>query len=311
MWLGFPRPASVSHLYGGGSHFSSFRDQTPFESCGPSRCGSDLSPRFGCRGRESPHYNPWTCDLNPGQEEISMEEEEEGEEEEEKEEKESAQEQLSNLGVSQASSNVFLLSNSGDISEGLTNPAFCQDDSQPNPRTRPSTQFGRPLKYTRWVCLSRDHPYGHFRSLSSSVENMTFSRASLSPSRGTFHYPDEPLNKHSAKKSFSDETLLQFSRSRGTMHPIYYKFMTTFFYRSWFDFWSVLSVSAEWSKSSDFTQVLDKRRGNQNRKTVKIQESSPERVRHWSHQLILHKTITVASPWTSLYLILFYFKTKF
>ena len=37
-------------------------------------------------------------------------------------------------------------------------------------------------------------------------------------------------------------------------------------------------VSVEWSKSSDFTQVLDSRGKTQNRKTVKIQENGPDTV---------------------------------
>lgn len=48
-------------------------------------------------------------------------------------------------------------------------------------------------------------------------------------------------------------------------------------------------VSAEWSKSSDFTEVLDSRGKSQNRKTVKIQESSPDTVM-W-HKCVLQSIL--------------------
>ncbi|XP_029294787.1 transient receptor potential cation channel subfamily M member 6 [Cottoperca gobio] len=176
--------------------------------------------------------------------ETSMEEEEE----EEEQDKERTHKQLSNMEVSITSSNAVLLSDPRDISEGLVNPAFSQDDSQPSSQSRPSSQWGRPVKSPRWACLSRDRPYGFCRSLSSSVENMTFSGAPLSPMRGSFPSLHEPMNEDtlSDESSFREDTSLRCSRSR------------------------------EWSKSSDFTQVLDSRGKNQNRKTVKIQESGPD-----------------------------------
>ncbi|XP_042276131.1 transient receptor potential cation channel subfamily M member 6 isoform X2 [Thunnus maccoyii] len=250
MWPGVSRPAShafLSHLHGCGVHLSGFRDQTSCESCGPSRCGSPLSSRFGDRGVESPHYKLWSCDphLYPNQEETSMEEGEEGEEDEEEEQQEEETEQ-----VSRASSNVVLLSDPRDISEGLVNPAFCDDDSQQS-----SSQCGRRVKSPRWVRLTKDHPYGHCRSLSSSMENMAFSGAPRSPMRGSFPFLNEPMNKESLSggRSFKDDTSLRCSRSR------------------------------EWSKSSDFTQDQDNRKRSQTRKTVKIQESSPGTVNMQSH----------------------------
>ncbi|XP_040898692.1 transient receptor potential cation channel subfamily M member 6 isoform X4 [Toxotes jaculatrix] len=264
-WFGVSRPsssASFSHFYGG--HLGVFRDQTPCESCVPSRCGSPLSPR----GLESPHHKLWTCDpyLYPSQEETSMEEEEEGEEEKEEEDDEDEEEeeeqegerthkQLSDIEVSITSNNAVLLSDPRDISEGLVNPAFSQDNSQPSSRSRSSNQWGRPVKSPRWARLSRDRPYGYCRSLSSSVENMTFSGVPLNPMRGSFPSLNEPMNKDglSGGRSFRDDTSLQCSRSRA------------------------------WSKSSDFTQVLDSRGKTQNRKTVKIQESSPDTVTMQSH----------------------------
>uniref|UniRef100_I3JXD6 non-specific serine/threonine protein kinase n=1 Tax=Oreochromis niloticus TaxID=8128 RepID=I3JXD6_ORENI len=140
-------------------------------SCEPSQCGSPLSPR----GLESLHLRFWTCEsyLFTSQEETSMEEEDEVEEEEEEKEEEKTQEELPNTDVHRASSSAFLF-DPRDISEGLTNPAFSHDDSQPTSRSRNSNQWRKPIKSPRWACLSRDRPYGYCRSLSSSMENMTF-----------------------------------------------------------------------------------------------------------------------------------------
>ncbi|XP_037633258.1 transient receptor potential cation channel subfamily M member 6 isoform X1 [Sebastes umbrosus] len=231
-----------------------FRDQTPCESCGQSRCGSPLSPR----GMDSPHHKLWTCEpyLYPSQEETSMEEGEEEEVEEEREqEEERIHKQLSDTEVSRTSSDAVLLSDPRDISEGLVNPAFSHDDSQPSSRSRPSSQWERPVKSPRWAYLSRDRPYGYCRSLSCSVENMAFSGTPLSPMRGSFPSLNEPMNKESLSdgRGFRDDTSLRCSRSR------------------------------EWSKSSDFTQVSDSRGKNHNRKTVKIQESSPDTATTQSH----------------------------
>ncbi|XP_071338532.1 transient receptor potential cation channel subfamily M member 6 isoform X2 [Trachinotus anak] len=260
--LGASRPAShasLSHFHG--VHIGGFRDQTACESCGPSRCGSPLSPR----GLESPHHKLWACDpyLYPSQEETSMEEEEEEREEEEdrdegdeeEQEGERTQEQLSDIAVSTASSNAVLLPDPRDISEGLVNPAFSQDNSQPSSRSRSSSQWVRPVKSPRWACLSRDRPYGYCRSLSSSVENMTFSGAALSPTQGSFPSLNEAMNKESLSggRSLKGGKSLQSIKSR------------------------------EWSKSSDFTQVSDSRGKTQTRKTVKIQESSPDTVTMQSH----------------------------
>uniref|UniRef100_A0A3B4XSD8 non-specific serine/threonine protein kinase n=1 Tax=Seriola lalandi dorsalis TaxID=1841481 RepID=A0A3B4XSD8_SERLL len=190
------------------------------DSCGPSCSASSLPPR----GLESPHHKLWTCDpyLYPSRGETSMEEEEEEEEDEEEEEEqegERTQEQLSDIAVSKASSNALLLSDPRDISEGLVNPAFSQDNSQPGSRSRSSSQWVRPGKSPRWACLSRDRPYGYCRSLSSSVENMTFSGATLSPTRGSFPSLNEPMNKESLSsgRGFKDDTSLQCFKSRGIL----------------------------------------------------------------------------------------------
>lgn len=165
---------------------------------------------------------------------------------EEEEEKEEEQRGLSKSEVSKASSNALLLSDPQDTSEGLVNPAFSQSDL--------SSSQSRPLKSSRRTCLSRDRPYGYSRSLSSSVENITLSGAPLSEKRGSFSSLNEPMNRESLPcgRAFKDDTLRQCSRSR------------------------------EWSKSSDFTQV-DSRERIQNRKTVKIQERSPDSVTMQSH----------------------------
>uniref|UniRef100_A0A8C2YWH3 Transient receptor potential cation channel subfamily M member 6 n=1 Tax=Cyclopterus lumpus TaxID=8103 RepID=A0A8C2YWH3_CYCLU len=188
---------SLSHFYGSGVNLSGFRDQTPCQSCGPSHCGSPLSSR----SLESPHHKLWTCEpyLYPSQEKTSVEEQAE----------ERTHEQLSNVEVSRASSNAFLLSKPRDISEGLVNPAFSQDDSEPSSRSRPSSPCERSVKSTGWRCLSRDGPYGHCRSLSSSVENMTFSGAPLTLMRGSFPLLNEPMDK----ESLSDERSLRDNRS--------------------------------------------------------------------------------------------------
>nr|XP_057925954.1 transient receptor potential cation channel subfamily M member 6 isoform X2 [Doryrhamphus excisus] len=224
--------SSCLHIHAVGSHLSGLGDLTPYESYGPSRCGSPLSLRFSDKGLESLHYKLWSCDALLNREEIGMEEEEEEEESEgDDEEKEQKAEDHEHLY------GPIVLSEHGNISKTLAKPIFCQEDCQLDFQTRPS------LKSSRWPYLSRNHPYGYSRSLSSSVENMTFSGGSLSP-RGSVPTLMEPMNKHVAKRSFSNDTSLQWSRGR------------------------------EWSKSSDFTQVLNRRR-SPNMKTVKIQDSCP------------------------------------
>ncbi|XP_019717810.1 transient receptor potential cation channel subfamily M member 6 isoform X2 [Hippocampus comes] len=233
-------PSTVLHLHGVGSHLSGFSDQTPFESRGPSRCGSPLFFKFADRGLDTPH-KPWSCDahLYPNCEEIDMEEEEEqGSGDEKKEQKEPIHEHLSNLEESKSTSNV-LLSDPGNISQDLENGTLRQDVSQLNSQNRTF------VKSPRSAYLSRDHPYGYCRSLSTSVEDMTFFGA-LPISRGaSFPYLNEAPNKQDGKRSFRDDTSLKWSRTR------------------------------ELSKSSDFTQTMTRRR-TPNRKTVKIQASSPD-----------------------------------
>ncbi|XP_055368101.1 transient receptor potential cation channel subfamily M member 6 isoform X2 [Betta splendens] len=251
--MGLPRPAShasFSHSYG--VHLG-IRDHTPSESCVTSRCASPLSPR----GLDSPYHKLWTWDpcLYPSQEETSMEEEDEGEQEHD-ENKDDEQEQveekthspLPDTELSRSSSCAVLLPKCQDVSEGLINPAFSQDDNSTLSQSKPCTHRERSMKSLRLKCLYRDRPYGYCRSLSSSMENMTFGGAPISPTRGSFPFLHEQLNKETLKEErrFRDDSSLQYSRSK------------------------------EWSKSSDFTNALDNTGQSYNRKTVKIREDSPD-----------------------------------
>ncbi|XP_029365579.1 transient receptor potential cation channel subfamily M member 6 isoform X2 [Echeneis naucrates] len=264
--LGVPQPVPQTCATHTSSHFlrvhiGGFRDQSACESHGSSRCGSPYSPR----ALESPHSKLWTCDpyLYPSQEETSMEEEQEGGEEgeeggytEQEEQKgESTQEQFCNKTVSRASSNAVLLSDPRDISVGLVNPALSQDTSQPSSRSRSSSQWVRPVKSPRWLCLSRDRPYGYCRSLSSSVENMTFSGPTVTPTRTSHPYLNEAMNKESlpSGRGFKDDTSLCCNKGR------------------------------EWSKSSDFTQILKSRSITWTGKIVRIQERTPDTVTMQTH----------------------------
>lgn len=145
-------------------------------------------------------------------------EEEEKEEEEDKEEKEErTQEQLSDTEAFRTSSRAVLLSEPRNLSEGLVNPAYSPENSPPSSHSRLFSRQGRPVKSHRWACLSRDRPYGHCRSLSSSVENMTFSGNPLCPMRGSFPSLNETLNKESLSsgRSFRDDTSLRCSKMKG------------------------------------------------------------------------------------------------
>ncbi|XP_029999816.1 transient receptor potential cation channel subfamily M member 6 [Sphaeramia orbicularis] len=247
------QPASHTAFF---HHYGGADNQTPSESCGPSRCGSPLSPRVSDRGLESLHYKLWTCEphMYPTQEEAWMDEEEEELYEAEAEDQKT-KEQLSTLQKSRTSSKAILLSDPRDISEGLVNPAFCPDDNQVRSRSRPSSQWRASVKTPRWACQFRDRPYGYCRSLSSSVENITFPGAAHNPLRGSFPTLNEPMRKEclSGVRSFRDDTSLYCSKSR------------------------------EWSKSSDFARTLHSKGRSQNRKTVTIQESSPDNEAMQSH----------------------------
>lgn len=142
---------------------------------------------------------------------------------EEREEENMTHGQLSCLEVSSASSNAVLLSQPRDIHEGLVNPAFSQGDSTPSCRSRHSSQWRRLVKSPRWACLFRDPPSGHCRSLSSSVENMTFSGAPLM--RGSFPSLNDPVNTVilSGGNTFRDDTSLRGSRGRGIVVVLYAK----------------------------------------------------------------------------------------
>uniref|UniRef100_A0A671VZ01 non-specific serine/threonine protein kinase n=1 Tax=Sparus aurata TaxID=8175 RepID=A0A671VZ01_SPAAU len=146
---------------------------------------------------------------------VAKEEKEEEEDKEEKEER--TQEQLSDTEASRTSSRAVLLSEPRNLSEGLVNPAYSPENSPPSSHSRLFSRQGRPVKSHRWACLSRDRPYGHCRSLSSSVENMTFSGTPLCPMRGSFPSLNETLNKESLSRgrSFRDDTSLRCSKMKG------------------------------------------------------------------------------------------------
>uniref|UniRef100_A0A673CDY6 non-specific serine/threonine protein kinase n=1 Tax=Sphaeramia orbicularis TaxID=375764 RepID=A0A673CDY6_9TELE len=111
------QPASHTAFF---HHYGGADNQTPSESCGPSRCGSPLSPRVSDRGLESLHYKLWTCEphMYPTQEEAWMDEEEEELYEAEAEDQKT-KEQLSTLQKSRTSSKAILLSDPRDISEAM------------------------------------------------------------------------------------------------------------------------------------------------------------------------------------------------
>lgn len=132
---------------------------------------------------DSSHPKLRTCEpyLLPNEEEMSMEEEEE-------EEDGLTQEQLSNVTVS---TDAVLLSTPLG---GLENPVFLQEDNAGGCRSRTSSQWRR---LSKCVCVFREQPYNRCRSLSSSMEDVTFSRT------------------QSPKGTFRDNAPVHCSRSRG------------------------------------------------------------------------------------------------
>uniref|UniRef100_A0A4W5L673 non-specific serine/threonine protein kinase n=1 Tax=Hucho hucho TaxID=62062 RepID=A0A4W5L673_9TELE len=148
------RPSLEWHTgaWGGGDHGG----QGTGESCVPSRCGSPPYPSAWAidSSLEPPHGKPRVC-CDP---DMSMEEERE------------EVGQSFDVNVSRASSHAFLLSDTQDEggcgARGLVNPAFCKDDDPGAVHSRRG-QWGRKRPH-RWAGLSRDRPYSHSRSLSST-----------------------------------------------------------------------------------------------------------------------------------------------
>ncbi|RVE68489.1 hypothetical protein OJAV_G00091930 [Oryzias javanicus] len=214
-WLGGSKPsshASFTLFNNGKIIYEGERQQTPSESCGSSSCESPLSPR----ALGSPPQRSWACDpyLYPSLEDTSMEEQEECDSEEQ-----------------------------DDTKEHLTDS---EGDRLPSFVSKRSSQWRRPSIAPRWLNMPKKQYYDYSRSLSSSMENITFSGAPLSPTRGSFFTLNEAISKEkiTGRRGFIDDTCLSCSRSQ------------------------------EWSKSSDFIQVSGTRAKGQNRKTVKIKESS-------------------------------------
>ncbi|XP_014826160.1 PREDICTED: transient receptor potential cation channel subfamily M member 7-like isoform X1 [Poecilia mexicana] len=206
----FRGPGRGSHVSSSQCNLGGGRTKTPSETPESSCCGSPISPKpFG-----TAHSKAWTH-LYPSQEEASVEE---GEEDAEREEKE--EEDVPNL----------------------------EDESQPSFPSRHSSHWRKPPLPTRWACLPRERPYGYCRSLSSSMENIAFSGAPLSPTKGSFPSLDETTDKE------------DMSDGRGLRNDASLR----------------CSKSQEWGKSSDFSQDLDSRGKIHNRKTVKIKASIPD-----------------------------------
>uniref|UniRef100_A0A8C7CLY0 non-specific serine/threonine protein kinase n=1 Tax=Oncorhynchus kisutch TaxID=8019 RepID=A0A8C7CLY0_ONCKI len=101
---------------------------------------------------------------------------------------------------------------------GLVNPAFCKDDDPGAVHSRRG-QWGRKRPH-RWAGLSRDRPYSHSRSLSSSMENMALSGVPLSQLRASF----PALDCLSEGGRFTADIPLGCSKSRGTLPPSYVMF---------------------------------------------------------------------------------------
>ncbi|KAG7270624.1 hypothetical protein CRUP_010919 [Coryphaenoides rupestris] len=192
--------------------------------------------------------------LHPGQSHPSMDEAAEEEEEE-------GEDKPSSVLLSGPSIVSLLPSygrcGSSPFTKSWPKPAVGPVDEgqqQPPSRSRaaaplPSSQWARvQRKPFRWACMSRERPYGRCHSLSSSVENITFAGAPLSPLRGSFSFlAAGPLNGETSPPG-GDGRDCHFGASlRG-------------------------SRSEEWSKSSDFGLHLDSKARGLNKKTVKIQE---------------------------------------
>lgn len=146
-----------------------------------------------------------------------MEEEEERSEKEEKEEGEERElEDLPSSEVSRASSDADLLSEPQNTLEGVVNPSFSREDSPTGPRSVPSRQWRRPAKPHKVAAPFREGPHGYCRSLSSSVENMTFPRAPPSHMAGSV--PESASDVRDESATTSGNSCLQSNKKRGSSH---------------------------------------------------------------------------------------------
>lgn len=152
--------------------------------------------------------------MEEGEERGGEEDKEEEEYREElKEEEERKLEELSISGVSRASSDADLLAEPQNVLEGLVNPSFSREDSPTGFHSIPSSQCRRPAKSHKVASLFRDGPYSYCRSLSSSVENMTFSGAPPSQTDGSVPEPAREARDERGLKS--GNSCLQRNRERG------------------------------------------------------------------------------------------------
>lgn len=210
-----------------------------------------------------------------------MDEGKEDAEREEKEDEEMTQENLPNMEVFAAYDDCFTLSEPRH-SGCFISLVFSQDESQPSFASRHSSHWRKPPLAPRWACMPRDGPYGYCRSLSSSMENMVFPGAPLSPKRGSFSSLNEAINRECMfdRRGFRDDASLQCSKSQGkTPHTTFMSWVITLLpthletlvHYCFF-------VSAEWLKSPDFSHDSDSRGKIHSRKTVKIKETIPDPV---------------------------------
>lgn len=129
------------------------------------------------------------------------------------EEEERDLEDLSSSGVSRASSDADLLPENQNILGGLVNPSFTGEDSPTGFRSIPSSRWRRPAESHKVACPFRDGPYGYCRSLSSSVENMTFSGAP--PGRTAESVPEPASEAKDERGTKSGSSCLQSNKKRG------------------------------------------------------------------------------------------------
>ncbi|KAM9810986.1 transient receptor potential cation channel subfamily M member 6 [Neosynchiropus ocellatus] len=247
------RPAlsksTLSQFSGRGYRSSDLLDQKLSESYGPSRCGSSLSNKTGDR---------LVLHLQPSLEDTSMEEEEfqDVDIDDSRSEVETLEKVLS---LPSTRTNNKPLSEHEDLCLGLVNPGFSLDGSKPS-------NLEKFPKSSRVMLRPKDRFYGHCRSLSASVENMTLSgeRRESSP------HVDKQRGGNGHAMTLGEDDSLQCSSRR------------------------------DWSKSLDLSQVLGSRKAIHPRKTVKIQGISHLSDTSWRRRQRLEGKATCWSASASL-----------
>ncbi|KAM8866020.1 transient receptor potential cation channel subfamily M member 6 isoform 2-T6 [Synchiropus picturatus] len=236
------RPAlsksAFSQFSGRGYHSSDLLDQKLCESNGASRCGSSLTNKTGDR---------LVLHLQPSQEDTSMEEEEFEDLDDDDDSRSGVEllEKVSSLPLTRT-----------DTKPLSANPGFSLDDSE---RSNLEMMF-----------QPKDRFHGHCRSLSASVENMTFSGPTFSPRRESYTRINKQRGRTGHVMTLGEDDSLQCSRRR------------------------------DWSKSLDLSQVLGVRRTIHSRKTVKIQGISHLSDTSWRRRQRLEDKATCWSASASL-----------